>query len=82
MATEGRKLRKYLTSDLEVYMKEQEKIVGINSECAFVKEVVGNISAEVAGQIAQKQVYIYNLIRLLLSYEQKKSENAAYVIAA
>lgn len=34
-------------------MKDQEKIVGIDSECIPVKEVVENISAEVDGQIEQ-----------------------------
>lgn len=42
-------------------MKDQEKIVGIDSECIPVKEVVENISAEAVGQIEQEQGYIYNL---------------------
>lgn len=48
---QGRKLGKYLTTDLEVYMKDQKKIVGIDRECIPAKEVVENISAEVVGQV-------------------------------
>lgn len=55
---QGRKLGKYLTVDLEVYMKDKEKPVGIDSECIPAKEVVENISTEVVGQIEQEQVYI------------------------
>lgn len=58
---QGSKLGKYLTTDLEVHMKDLEEIVGTDSECIPVKEVVENISAEAVGQIEQEQGYIYNL---------------------
>lgn len=48
-------------------------------ECIPVKEVVGNLSAKVVGQTEQKLVEACDLIRLLLPYGQKKSENSAYV---
>lgn len=79
---QGKKLGKYSTAYLQLYIKYQEKTVGIDSECIPGKEVVGNISTEVVSQIEQEQVYIFYIIRLLLSYEQKKSENSVYVMTA
>lgn len=51
-------------------------------QCIPVKEVVGNLSVKTVGQIEQKPEQAYDLRRLLLPYEWKKSENFAYVTTA
>lgn len=63
-------------------MKDQDKIVGVDRERSLIKEIVGNLSAEVVGQTGQKPVQTCDRIKLLLPHEQKKSENSVYVTTA